>query len=68
MPSVEIRKVTTKKELDAFIQFHYDLYRGNLYDAPNLYSDELHTLRKDRNSAFEFCEAEYFLDYKDGNP
>ena len=52
MPSVEIRKVTTKKELDAFIQFHYDLYRGNLYDAPNLYSDELHTLRKDRNAAF----------------
>ena len=58
--------MTNKKELDAFIQFHYDLYRGNLYDAPNLYSDELHTLRKDRNAAFEFCEAEYFLAYKDG--
>jgi len=64
--SVEIRKVTTKKELDAFIQFHYDLYRNNAYDAPNLYSDELHTLSKDRNAAFEFCEAEYFLAYKDG--
>lgn len=64
--SVEIRKVTTKKELDAFIQFHYDLYRGNEYDAPNLYSDEKHTLSKDRNAAFEFCEAEYFLAYKDG--
>ena len=36
MSSVEIRKVTNKKELDAFIQFHYDLYRGNAYDAPNL--------------------------------
>ena len=34
MPTVEIRKVTTKKELDAFIQLHYDLYRGNEYDAP----------------------------------
>ncbi len=64
--SVEIRKVSTKKELDAFIQFHYDLYRNNAYDAPNLYSDELHTLSKDRNAAFEFCEAEYFLAYKDG--
>ncbi|MBQ7988727.1 MAG: N-acetyltransferase, partial [Bacteroidaceae bacterium] len=64
--SVEIRKVTTKKELDAFIQFHYDLYRNNEYDAPNLYSDEKHTLSKDRNAAFEFCEAEYFLAYKDG--
>ncbi len=65
MSSVEIRKVTSKKELDAFIQFHYDLYKGNQYDAPNLYSDELHTLSKDKNAAFEFCEAEYFLAYKD---
>ena len=66
MSTVEIRKVTTKKELDAFIQLHYDLYKDNEYDAPNLYSDELHTLRKDCNAAFEFCEAEYFLAYKDG--
>ena len=66
MSSVEIRKVTNRKELDAFIQFHYDLYKGNKYDAPNLYSDELHTLSKDRNAAFEFCEAEYFLAYLDG--
>ena len=66
MSSVEIRKVTTRKELDAFIQLHYDLYRGNQYDAPNLYSDEVHTLSKDKNAAFEFCEAEYFLAYKDG--
>lgn len=64
MPSVEIRKVTNRKELDAFIQFHYDLYRGNPYDAPNLYQDELHTLRKDKNAAFEFCEAEYYLAYR----
>ena len=66
MSSVEIRRVTDKKGLDAFIQFHYDLYRGNAYDAPNLYTDEKHTLSKDRNAAFEFCEAEYFLAYRDG--
>ena len=39
MSSVEIRKVTDKKSLNAFIDFHYDLYQGNPYDAPNLYSD-----------------------------
>ena len=66
MPSVEIRKVTNKQGLDAFIQLHYDLYRGNAYDAPNLYTDEIHTLSKTKNAAFEFCEAEYFLAYKDG--
>ncbi len=66
MSSVEIKKVTDKKALKAFIEFHYELYKGNPYDAPNLYSDEVHTLSKDKNAAFEFCEAEYFLAYKDG--
>ncbi len=65
MSAIEIKKVTNRKELDAFIQFHHDLYRGNQYDAPNLYSDELHTFRKDKNAAFEFCEAEFFLAYRD---
>ena len=66
MSSVTIRKVDDKKSLEAFIQFHYDLYRDNPYDAPNLHNDEMHTLRKDKNAAFEFCEADYFLAYRDG--
>lgn len=66
MSSVLIKKVDTRTELKEFIEFHYDLYKGNAYDVPNLYSDELNTLRKDRNAAFDFCEAEYFLAYKDG--
>jgi hypothetical protein len=66
MASVDIKKVETKKDLKAFIELHYDLYKGNKFDAPNLYSDELHTLSKDQNAAFEFCEAEYFMAYRDG--
>jgi GNAT superfamily N-acetyltransferase len=66
MSSIVIKKVTDKKSLDAFIEFHYELYKGNEYDAPNLYSDEVKTLSKDKNPAFEFCEAEYYLAYKDG--
>ena len=56
MASIEIKKVTDKKDLKAFIELHYELYKGNEYDAPNLYSDELHTLSRDTNAAFEFCE------------
>ncbi len=66
MANVEIRKVVTKKDLARFIDVHYDLYEGNEYDAPNLFFDEMNTLNKDRNAAFEFCEAEYFIAYKDG--
>lgn len=66
MPAVEIRKVETKKDLKQFIDFHYDLYEGNAYDAPNLFSDELNTLSKEKNAAFDFCEAEYYMAFKNG--
>ena len=69
MSSVEVKKVVDKKGLETFIQFRYDLYRGNKFDAPNLHSDEVQTLSpyiKEKNAAFEFCEAQYFLAYKDG--
>ena len=64
--SVEIKKVETKKDLKHFIELHYELYKGNEYDAPNLFMDEKNTFSKDKNPAFEFCEAEYYLAYKDG--
>lgn len=66
MASVEIKKVESANDLQEFIDFHYDLYEGNEYDVPNLYIDERNTLGKDKNAAFEFCEAEYFIAYKDG--
>ena len=64
--AIEIKRVTDKHGLEAFIQFHYDLYRGNPYDVPNLHQDEVFTLTRDKNAAFDFCEAEYFLAYRDG--
>ncbi len=66
MSLIEIKKVESKKDLKTFIDFHYDLYEGNEYDVPNLFSDEMNTLSKDKNAAFDFCEAEYYLAYKDG--
>ena len=68
--AVEIRRVATKRDLDAFIQLHYDLYRGNEYDAPNLYLDEVRTLSpfiKHQNPAFEFCDTEYYLALREGH-
>ena len=54
---IEIREVTTKKELKQFVQFYYDLYRGNDCAVPFLYSDEMATLRSDKNPSFECCES-----------
>ena len=63
---VEIKEVTTKAELGLFVQFYYDLYRGNDCAVPFLYSEEMATLRSDKNPSFECCESKYFLAYKDG--
>lgn len=66
MSEIVIKKVETKRDLRRFIDFHYDLYKGNKYDTPTLFLDDYNTLRKDRNAAFDFCEGEYYLAYKEG--
>ena len=63
---VEIRKVTDKRGLQAFIDFYYDLYHGSPYAVPYLCSDEVATLRRDKNPSFECCDAVYFMAYRDG--
>ena len=65
MSSIQIKKVANKEDLKSFIEFYYDLYAGNPYAVPNLYTDEWNTFSKDKNPAFEFCEAEYFIALKD---
>ena len=65
MSNIEIRPVTTRRELQQFVQFYYDLYRGNDHAVPYLYSEEMSVLREDRNPSFECCEAQYFMAFKD---
>ena len=64
--ALDIRPVVNKKDLKAFIYLPFSLYRGNPYWVPPLVFDEYNTFRKDRNPAFEFCEAEYWLAVRDG--
>ena len=64
--SVTIKKVSSASELKKFIRFNYELYKENPFSVPDLYDDMLNTFSRDRNAAFEFCEADYFLAYQDG--
>ena len=66
MSAIEIKKVESRRDLCKFIDFLNELYKGNPYHVPNLYFDEMNTFRKDKNAAFDFCEAEYFMAYRDG--
>ena len=64
--AIEIKTVTTRKELKTFVRFANRMYKGNKYYVPCMPMDDMKTLDKNYNAAFEFCEAEYYLAYKDG--
>lgn len=58
----------TRKELRDFTRFHINLYKDNPYFVPPLVIDDIDTLSPSKNPAFEFCEADYFMAYRDGKP
>lgn len=64
--SVQIKKVETNKDLRTFSKFANKLYKGSAFYVPTMPVDERNTLDKKKNAAFEFCDADYFLAYKDG--
>ena len=64
--SVEIKEVTSKKELRKFVKFNIDLYAGNPYHVPGLIDEEMMTLDPKKNPAFEVCDSVCYLAYKDG--
>ena len=65
MSEIIIKKVSSHKDLKKFVAFPFQLFKGNKFWVPPLTFDEINTLRKDKNPAFEFCEAEYWLAYLD---
>jgi len=63
---LSIKEVTNLRELRAFIRFPNKLYRGNPYWVPALFVDDYQTFRHDKNPAFDYCEAHYWLAYRGG--
>ncbi|MDF9831359.1 hypothetical protein [Parabacteroides sp. PF5-6] len=64
--SIEVKQVTTRKELKEYVKFNIELYKDCPYAVPELISEEMETLDKEKNPAFESCEAINFLAYRDG--
>lgn len=51
-----------------FVKFERDLYRGNPYYVPPLLSSELENLIPELNPAYDFCEGNYYMAFRDGKP
>lgn len=60
----DIKEVTTNKDIRKFIQFPEKLYKDCEYFIPPLHRNERKILSGDRNPAFAFCEAKYWLAYQ----
>lgn len=64
--SIQIRTVTSKKDLKTFVRFANRLYEGNKYYVPSMPFDDMDTFNPEKNGAYDFSMAELYLAYKDG--
>ena len=65
---VDVKEVQGRADLKRFVTFPERLYRAHPYYVPKLVGEEQKALRPDRNPAFEYCEARYWMAYRDGAP
>lgn len=62
---IEIREISTRKELETFVHFPFELYKSNPYWVPPIVKEELEMLDKEVNPVFNNALAYYFLAYKE---
>ncbi|MBT3422348.1 MAG: hypothetical protein HOB05_07920 [Bacteroidetes bacterium] len=60
---IKIKSVKSNTELREFIKFPDSLYNGNKFRVTPLHSIEKNILNRKKNSAFDYCEANYWLAY-----
>ncbi|MBQ0059429.1 MAG: hypothetical protein KBS83_05685 [Lachnospiraceae bacterium] len=63
---IEIKRVTNKKELKLFVDYPNVLNKDNPVFIPATFSDDMEDWDRKKNPAFEYCDAEAYLAYRDG--
>lgn len=63
---VEIKQVRSKSDIKKFVCFPDKLYKGARNYVPELKSDEISMYSPQTNFAFEYCDAKFWLAYRDG--
>ncbi len=64
--ALEIKEITTRKELKQFIEFTNTLYRESEYYCPPLFFDEVNCFDKEKNPALEVCDYKLWMAFRDG--
>ncbi len=63
---VEIRQVASKSDINKFVAFPDKLYKGVSNYIPELKAEERSMLSPETNASFKYCDARFFLAYRDG--
>jgi len=63
---VEIKEISSKKDIKKFISFPNKLYKGVKNFVPELFSEEYSMYFPETNFSFEYSKTKFFLCYKDG--
>ncbi|MCH5221367.1 MAG: N-acetyltransferase [Muribaculaceae bacterium] len=67
--SVHVHPISPDSDhLHQYVQFGIDLYRGNPCYVPPLILDDVNTLTPEKNPAFDFCDAQSFMAFRNGEP
>ena len=64
--AIQVKAVSSRKEVRTFVRFGNKLYKENKYHVPSMPSDDMATFDEGHNEAFSFSKAELYLAYKDG--
>ncbi|HLG34203.1 MAG TPA: hypothetical protein VI757_04925 [Bacteroidia bacterium] len=64
--NIIIKEAISKSDMKKFVAFPFKLYAKNKYWIPPLISNEIATLDRKKNPAFDYCKAKYWLAYRDG--
>ena len=64
---IEIKEVKTRREQREFVKLPLDLYKGDPYYVPMLYSGEFAIFKPDYPFN-KVCDTVFFVAYKDGRP
>lgn len=61
---ITLQEMTSKKEMKAFVEFPFKLYKNNPYWVPPIINDEIESFDKDKNPVFQHAEARFFVAMK----
>lgn len=63
---IEVKQISSKKDIKKFVQFQLELYKNNPYYIPPIVKDEMANFDPEKNQVFKNADCWLFLAYKNG--